>query len=227
MPDLSNTRTAARQLIIYLCIWVLSVSSPLAQQAVENPLLGKDVTAIASVYGASSEYDIMRNGKRIGTHVLSFSVSDGELEVSVDSSIKVRILGFTVYSLTYRATEIWLGNRLQLATAETVENGSANTVNFKSEGADSESVFASNHWHPGVLAKSRVFNTLTGETENVVVSIVGRESIEIGDRQVSGIRYRYAYEQPVDTWYGSDGRWLRLQFSAEDGSTINYVKTSL
>ena len=204
-------------------IALLYSSAVFSQPTITNPLLGQQATSIASAYGPRTEYSITRKGRNIGSHVLSFSVSGSELQVSIESSIKVRILGIPVYSLIYRASEVWKENQLGSAMAQTIENGKSNTVNFERNGSNSAD-FASNHWHPGVLVSDKVFNTLTGETDDVTITPIGAETIEINGQKVDSFRYRYSYEQPVDSWYDSRGLWLKLQFSGEDGSVVRYMR---
>ena len=36
-------------------------------------------------------------------------------------------------------------------------------------------------------------------------------------------RYRYFGDLSVDIWYDGDGRWVKMQFTAKDGSSIEYV----
>lgn len=212
---------------ISLLLLILMPTLALPSVIDDNPLIGKDVTAIASSYGPQSAFTIKRNGKVIGSHSLMFEQTNDKLQVAVDSKIKVRILGIPVYSLSYGSVELWNGGQLDSVNAETIENGNQNVVEFSRSESDPNAEFASNHWHPGVLLSRLVFNTLTGEIEDVDIVRLGDETVEASSGQsYPCVRYRYLYDKPVDSWYDSSGRWIKLSFSAEDGSLIEYLRDS-
>ncbi len=182
------------------------------------------VDRVAASYPPTNKYLITRNGKRIGTHQLNFTVSGSEVDVSIESKIRVRILGITVYALDYIASEKWRNNQLVFATATTTENKKSNTVTYQQADAIAEAQFASNHWHPGVLRTNSLFNTLTGEVEDVEIEALGSDQIELGGVPIQSLHFRYGYEDPVESWYDLSGRWLQLKFSAKDKSIIRYSR---
>ena len=215
--------TARKPLSLLLFLLLPALASPAVID--DNPLIGKDVIAIAASYGPQSEFTIKRNGKVIGSHQLMFDDTDDKLQVAVDSKIKVRILGIPVYSLSYGSVEQWNDGHLESVSAETIENGKQNVVEFSRSESAPKAEFASNHWHPGVLLSRRVFNTLTGDIEDVDIVRVGEETIKVpGGQSYLCIHYRYLYDTPVDSWYDNSGRWIKLSFSAEDGSVIEYLR---
>lgn len=210
--------------ILLLSFTLLATSAGNSQQPAANPMIYKDAVAIAQAYGEQRSYSILRKGRKIGSHTLQFKVTGEQLTVLIDSSIRVRILGIPVYRLSYSASEVWINNTLVSAYAQTTENGKSQIVEFELSEVDTGAEYASNHWHPGVLVSSRLFNTLTGDTENITVEALGKEMININSQQTDSLRYRYQYEQPVDSWYDASGLWAKLQFTAEDGSLITYIR---
>ncbi|MFK7861943.1 MAG: DUF6134 family protein [Granulosicoccus sp.] len=220
------------------CFWqniiaVLGISTLLlaslksyANPPIANPLLQLDAQEIAAAYGGKRVYKVTRNNKEIGTHALSFINDGDDLTVKVDSSITVRILRIPVYRLSYVATELWRDNVLVSTSATTTENGESTTVSWDNTNGRNEVRFASNHWHPGVLTGSSVFNTLTGNTSSIKVSTVGVEQIEIGPGDViTATHYKYNDDIQANVWYDTDGLWLKMSFDGEDGSAIQYLRT--
>ena len=219
------------------CLLAIFLSIPGSGQAasnesdspasIDNILLGLPAQQIAKAYGDQKTYTITRNGKRIGTHTISFKVNDNELTVAVESSLTVRVLRIAVYRLSYSATELWRDNQLVTATATTTENGKANTVSLDNENTNNGDIvthFASNHWHPGVLTGDTVFNTLTGETSQVSVIDLGLEQVETASGTESANHYQYEDDIKANVWYDESGLWLMMQFKADDGSVIRYLR---
>ena len=198
-----------------------------AENPITNPLLGLTAAQIASAYDKPQEYIITRNGKRIGVHHLSFRTEDDTVVVSVDSSITVRILRIPVYRLSYVSEEVWRDNTLISVVATTTENGDSNTVEFDiTTGGPSaaDTHYASNHWHPGVLTGDTVFNTLTGESSNITVTDLGVEEVSVSGSKLNATHYRYDDDIQANVWYDTDGLWMKMKFSGEDGSLIQYLR---
>ena len=64
-------------------------------------------------------FDVFRNGKPIGSHVLTFEQAGDGLTVRVSVDLAVRLLGLVVYRYQTRGTDTWRGNVLMAAPAET------------------------------------------------------------------------------------------------------------
>lgn len=213
---------------LFIVLGVANTTDLQAQDNVNNPLQYLPVPDIAAAYGEQPVYDITRNGKSIGKHVIQFSILDDKVVVTIESSITVRILKIPVYRLRYVSTEVWIENQLTTVSATTTENGKTNTVNLNNvhTGGDTKTRFATNHWHPGVLTGGSVFNTLTGEISVVSLTELGDEQLDTRNGPTAATRYRYTDDIEVDVWYDENGTWIKLAFSGDDGSAIEYLRVS-
>jgi hypothetical protein len=79
-----------------------------------------------------------------------------------------------------------------------------------------------NHWNAAVLSQSRVLNTLTGDINNVRITAQTREQVETEQGPVLATHYVYSGDLETEVWYDAKGRWVKMRFTASDGSTIDY-----
>jgi hypothetical protein len=64
---------------------------------------------------------------------------------------------------------------------------------------------------------------LTGRLDKVRIEPREREPIATERGAVMATRYAYTGALSVEVWYDDAGRWVKLQFTGRDGSTIDYV----
>lgn len=200
-----------------------------AETPIASPTTQATAAAIAAKYGNEVVYTVSRNGKKIGTHKMSFSQNGSELLVSVDSLIRVTVLRIPIYRLTYKSEERWLDNVLISANATTTEDGEANTVSYEKsndENAAASPSFTSNHWHKGVLASHSLFNTLTGEVSQYTITDLGNDKVKLKGTTLSATHYRYSEDIETDVWYDENGLWVQMQFIGERGGIIKYLRVS-
>ena len=199
-----------------------------------------------AIYGDIARYEVFRNNKRVGDHSLEFVRQGKGLEVRVVSDLSVKYLGIPVYTYSYTATEKWESGKLQSVTSVIRDNRKdprkivATMRGRLLEIADRgrvrtapRAVYPSNHWHPGVLEVKRVYHTLHAKVHVVRIEALGNEKIELtggADSKISAMidAKKYAYTGGFDAhvWYDERLRWVRLQFNADDGSTIDYRCTT-
>ncbi len=197
-----------------------------------------------SQYGTDIlEFDIYRKGNLIGRHVTKFENGGNALKVTHDMQLAIKFLFVTAYRLTYEASEVWCGNELFGLTAAVDRNGDPATLNAERKGNEiqvdssrkgtfslARGTFPSNHWNNGVLSSNKILNTLTGGPNKVDIENLGQETIIAEGKEISATRHRYSGELEADVWYDSEGRWVKLEFPAEDrasaekdNSFIEYV----
>lgn len=186
------------------------------------------------VYATKSIYQIYRKNRKIGQHTLQFQRNGNALIVNVESDIKVTVLKVPVFRFNYKAEEIWEDGSLLSVRATVVENGetATNTLDNSTSGArltgatetlNRETLdYASNHWHPGVTRENEIFNTLTGRASVVELVNAGTETIDLPSGQIEATRFNYSGDIVATSWYDNEGRWVKLRFAGEDGSTIEY-----
>lgn len=197
----------------------------------ENPI---------AVYGSEVKYDVFRDKKKIGQHILVFDKGGDTLLVSSKSELVVRYLGVPVYRYGYTAKEIWIDGKLASVESEIRDNRKKPRV-IKAEirgralevtdGGKSRLApiveYASTHWHPAALGASRVFHTTHGRVRNINTAKLGLDRIALRDadgntRAVDATQYKITGGFAADLWYDKNNRWVKLRFKADDGSEINY-----
>lgn len=211
-----------------LFILLAAAIMPLPQAAFATT----SIDEISALYGDGATYTITRKGKPIGTHNINFDRDNNQLTVNVVSEIRVTVLKIPVFSFDYQATEIWQNDQLVSVNSEVQENNKNTVVSMESTAEKTtlktaggqqtvdRLFFSSNHWNPAVTESSRVFNTLTGKASSVNIELIEQQS-EVNGRIAS--RYRYTGDIKADVWYDQQGKWMKLQFKGEDGSTIAYT----
>ena len=179
-------------------------------------------------------YDIFRKGKPFGTHVTSFSVGeDGEFEVNHEINLKAKIGPITVYKYEHTATEVWDDNRLISLRGSTEKNGDELTVTAAVSG-DALSVSGTNfdgevdadivpatHWNIRQMFEGGILSTEGGQTLDVVVEELGRETLTIAGEPVETTKFSLASDLTVFLWYDDQGRWVKCAFTAR-GQSIEY-----
>jgi hypothetical protein len=188
-----------------------------------------------SLYGAGIDFDVYREGKKVGYHTVRFD-RDGEfLLVSSKFHLEIRVLFLTAYEYLYEAEGRWWDGHLERLEAAVNDNGTRLSLAAERSGdrivvrnadgtfAERAPIYPTNHWNESVLPERRVLNTLTGRINDVRIERRGREKVATEAGEVSATRYGYTGDLEADVWYDDAGRWVKLRFTARDGSVIEYA----
>lgn len=214
--------------VVFIVLFAGSVNSPLVARTVDP----------VSLYGNEISFDVFRNGEKVGRHDVSFSkITDGNLRVTSRFELKITFLTFTVFDYLYRSTATWRDGQLTALDADVIEDDHQTTVRA-SLGPGGMEVFGpkklvrwqgwlypTNHWNAGVLSSRQVLNTISGDIANVTIKNMGRETIRAEGRSIDAVKYQYSGDLEPTVWYDDRGRWVKMRFSAKDGSTIDYECT--
>ena len=187
-------------------------------------------------YDSKIGFDVIRNGDVIGSHVTTFLHEGSDLNVESIMSLKIKLLGITIYSFDYRSLEKWsegVLSKLEVDVKDGAEQISVSALLGK-EGlivispsgtyVIREPIISTNHWNPDVVTQKRVLNTLTGKINQVKLINKGKERILTKNSTIFATRYDYTGElEDTSVWYDSNGRWSKLEFKARDGSTVEYI----
>ncbi len=84
--------------------------------------------------GLVLDYDVMRNGGSIGSHVVRFREADGRLVVETSVRIEVTFVFITLYRYALDATETWLDGRLVALSSATDDDGERLSVRAAADG---------------------------------------------------------------------------------------------
>jgi hypothetical protein len=187
-----------------------------------------------ALYGPRIEFALSRNGTPVGSHVIRFEDGVQGLNVNSVFDIKINFLFFTAYRYRYESDSLWNRDKLIRLRAVTNDDGAKTTVEAawrgdrfvirgpEGEAAVGHGLYPTDHWNPGVLATSRVLNTITGRVNDVRIVPQGTEFIVAEDRTIAATHYRYTGDLENEVWYDDRGRWVKMRFKAKDGSTIDY-----
>lgn len=189
-----------------------------------------------ALYGSGLEFDILRNGRPVGTHSVTFDPApDGTLAVTARSDIAVRVLVFTAYRFSYESRSVWRDGRLERLSVRTDDAGTVSSVAAQpgNGGLDVRGpegttrapadIFPTDHWNPDVRGASRVLNTITGRLNAVTMTAEATELVPTADGPRPAQRWRYEGELETVAWYDAAGRWVGLRFEGSDGSVVDYV----
>ncbi len=232
----SNTRApyprkALWSLLMCLVCALAAAPATAATKPVSVEAAGIDPFAL---YGERIEFDVLRNGERVGEHVTTFTAEDDALYVDHRFEIDIRIFVLS-YSYRYTASATWREGAMETLTAQVDDDGDKSEVRAKrvedmlqidgpaGEVSAEMPIFPTHHWNSGVLDQARVFNTITGDVDDVTISVVDREVVETEIGAVVATRYAYSGDLETEVWYDDAGRWVKMAFTGTDGSSIEYI----
>jgi hypothetical protein len=190
-------------------------------------------------YGDKVVFSAFRNGEKIGQHAVAFRHEGNELVVTTSVDLAVKMVGMTVYRYTLRSQEKWSGDTFQSLTSKTDDDGKKFYVGARHKGdalvVDHDeagkqrdslpgSVIPASHWNILQTSQHALLNAQTGKLEKVHVTPLGRETIKTSSGQIEADHFRYEGDLPMDQWFDSKGRWVKMTFKVKsDGSIVDYV----
>jgi hypothetical protein len=206
-----------------------------APDAGGNPTaLPPPVTDPVGLYGDALRFDIRRDGEQVGEFVMTFRGTQDRVIVESRAAIDVKLWFVSAYAFRYQAREVWDGDGLLSLRASTNDNGDYTHVEadragegwrVRAEGETYETAVAvpTTHWNNAQLSSDVLLNTITGKLNRVTTERLGRETVATAFGDVTAHRFAYNGELETEVWYDDAGRWVKLRFRAEDGSTIDYL----
>lgn len=203
-------------------------------------VFGTGPGAHAAAYPADGALDftVLRNGEEIGTHVLCFAASaNGGVDVDIETDIEVSMMFVTVYRFEHEGHEHWENGRLASLESRTDDDGEDHELVVT---ADDDAIRVSDNrvgaerpagllpaslWNNGIVAAPQtvLLNTLDGSAMAVSVETLGNEEVRGLAGPVSASHYRLSGDLLRELWYDPQGVLVKVRFSAEDGSNIEYV----
>ena len=189
------------------------------------------------VDGAQLAFSVLREGREIGAHVLTFARSGDLSTIQVAIDLVVKLGPVPVYRYEHRATEIWNGANFASIDAITNDNGKRMTVKAqrlaKAVSVESSmqgnyeapaNALPSTHWNRRML-DGPFFNTQLGDLMSNAVTPRGATTVETGSgRKINVRRFEIAGQLTLESWYDDQQTWAGLQFKGQDGSQIVYKR---
>ncbi|UCH75158.1 MAG: hypothetical protein JSU82_04760 [Rhodospirillales bacterium] len=222
-------------LVRSLAITLAVAVSPVWSAAAERPDSRPQYPDPFELYGPDIAFDVYRKGDKVGFHEVRFEQAGDSLRVVNTFQLEIEVLFFTAFRYRYHSDSRWRDGRLLQLTATVNDNGTKSVIQAARDGAgmairtgeDRTAVdsilFPTNHWNVAVLNQTRVLNTLTGRVNAVNIERRGREEIATERGPVMATRYAYTGEIDAEVWYDDQGRWVKLRFRGQDGSTVEYA----
>ncbi len=217
---------------------VLALSATLIGASFNTQAAEDNTIDPIALYGDKLEFQVSRNGKPVGSHVVTFTEKGAAVQADTLFTIDISLLKIPLYNFRYESQGHWEDGQLRSINVDVDDDGkidkfagfrlpNAFLINGKPQPvAKDTKIYPTNHWNNGVLKQSEVFNTLTGKINQVSIKNAGPEEISVKDGTVTADRYVYSGDLVVESWYDKKGRWVKLRFKAEDDSQIDYMCTS-
>jgi hypothetical protein len=192
---------------------------------------------ISAPQGRRLAFNVLREGKKIGTHEVSFSRQGEAWTIDVTIDLAVSLGPVPLYRYRHRAREIWTSGQFTSIDADTNDNGSKlimravrNTSGVAVNSTQSGDYVApatalpSTHWNRRMLDVPFI-NTQTGELLRAAVSPLGTGEVEAATGAKIPVR-RFEIRGPItlETWYDETSTWAGLRFKGHDGSQILYKR---
>lgn len=228
---LGNFESIRRWVALSVTITLLLVCGAVAS----GPDLTERAADPLSLYGPTVDFNVFREGEKVGFHRVRFERSGEELIVASTFELEIRVLFFTAFRYLYQSEGRWRSGPLVRLRADVNDDGRSSFTEAVLEdermmvtNGDGGVVvdgllFPTNQLNIAVLPETRVLNTLMGRINSVRVEPRGRETVltEWGD--VTAPRYAYTNDLGTEVWYDDARRWVKLRFKGRDGPTIEYL----
>ena len=187
-----------------------------------------------ALYGKEIEFDVYRNGEKVGFHKVNFFDQANRLKVTSEFVLNIKILFITAYRFNYRSQSIWSDGVLSEINVIVDDNGETFSLSGSRAGGKmvitkgnedyqaNVPLFPTNHWNAEVLNKEVVLNTLTGELNRVKIIRGKKTKIPTEHGQIEAQHFSYTGDLDTQVWYDPKGRWVGMEFLGHDGSSIRY-----
>jgi hypothetical protein len=188
--------------------------------------------ASAHAVAEQLHFTILRDGDPIGTDEVDLFRQGNRVTIVSRAEVAVTIASITVFRLSSWCEEEWVDGRLGSYLAHTDYNGHLHEVSARPDGDGlavtengvlkrfAEVSLVGTLWNAETVRQSRLVDPINGKLRKVSVADLGVESVEVGGLPVQAHRYSMSGGLRREIWYGPDGRILRLEFHAGDGSLI-------
>ena len=187
------------------------------------------MTGSAAAGDLDAAFDIMRNGERVGYHVVQARETPEGLAVETRIEIKVKFGPLPLYRYRHVAIELWRDGEVQWISSRTNDNGERAFLEARRENgvlivdgaafqgpAPTEAMPAS-YWNRAVVSARTVLNTQNGEIINVETSALGAGAAPYGGE---GEHYQVVGTVALDVWYDGDD-WIGFD-CVVDGEELTY-----
>jgi hypothetical protein len=182
------------------------------------------------------DFQVLRNGNPIGSHVAVVEKKREETHVQVALDLAVTFGPFTLYRYKHRSNERWLGERLVAVEADTDDDGTKLWLRARAEGdrivvdgpqgrqVGPADIVPSSYWNPGLRNATAWIETHWGILAPVTITKGAPVTVKLPGREVRAIPHRITSEKAeVTPLYTEDGEWVGMTFDLW-GARFEYVR---
>jgi hypothetical protein len=185
------------------------------------------------LHAETVDFQVLRNGSQIGTHIMSFARNGDDINVSVAIDIDFKFAFITLYRFVHEGHELWRQGRLVSMDTVTNDDGTKHRVSVRADGETYQiavdgrnfvtpRIALGSLWRADYPADGTMLDTVDGSLLKVRSRHIGEEKIATADGEVSAQHYEIRGDLVRDIWFDAKGSLLRLLFPADDGSQIEY-----
>lgn len=200
---------------------ILALGPAIALTAACGPAVAGDLDAA---------FQILRQGKPIGHHVVDVEQSGDLTIVNTLIEMRVRFGPIALYRYDHEAREVWTGGALVSIESRTDDNGAKSTLAARLigdrlvidgsgyKGPAPPGVAPSSYWNRASIGAPLLLNTQNGELVEVETTRLGVTATPDG---AVGEQYRIVGTVALNIWF--DGpRWVASNFTV-DGEELTYA----
>jgi len=178
------------------------------------------------------KFDVLRGGKTIGSHIMTFA--DGGQSVDIKTKIAVKVVFITVYRFELDAHEDWKDGKLAALTSTSNNDGVKHTLSAKASGAGlavtvdgkvtqaDASIIPATLWREDTVNQSVLLNALDGSELNISVADKGQDFVEVAGAMVKAHHYVLSGDLERELWYDAKGVLVHIRLTGSDGSAVDY-----
>lgn len=184
-------------------------------------------------------FDILRNGKPFGSHVLTFDKSGDEVQVNVDIEMKYKLGPLTLFKYEHDNTEIWKDGLLQRVETKTnddgkdlwlkasYDDGNINITSSSGEYTGTKDLMTTSYWTMDMMSQDEILNTQYGRIHNVEIEDLGVVEKEIAGQRFKAHKFNFIDldddREAIFYYEVNTKQWVGLELSIR-GSNLEYVR---
>ncbi len=181
-------------------------------------------------------FAVIREGKQIGTHVLTFRQTGKRIDVTIKTRIAVKFAFITVYHFEHDGQETWQNGRLVAMKSITNDDGTDHTLAASLDGAgrlrvigDGKEIIAApdivpaSLWNPAFVRTKALMDSLVGKRLDIKIADRGGETVMVKGVKTNVRHYSMTGELARELWYDEHWVLVRMALTGKDGSAVEYV----
>jgi hypothetical protein len=180
-------------------------------------------------------FRVMRKGRDIGSHRLTFTPLPNGLDIRIAVRIAVSLGPITLFRYQLDGVEQWRDGQVVRLAAQTNDDGTRESMQAVRDrqglwvsGTKAQRYLApsdalpATHWNEAELHGPWI-NPQDGRLLHPTVTPLGAGPVEAGaGRDIITQRYDLSGDVHMQIWYTHAHRWAGLTFNAHDGSLVSY-----